>query len=109
MKFENVEPVKIPGLAFRKEVRIAIRQGFRMGKIDRKGYRLLMKAAYAPSQLQAFEDITILQMTGSSQGDEVERTADGKVNREVINWQELRPLLIALLQFFLEYLQDGGV
>jgi hypothetical protein len=102
------EPVEVArGDKFHGGLVKAIRSAQKKGTITRRQALRLRVSLLAPSFRAEAKRLALVQMIFSEDGDQLPRTADGRVDETAINWdglimflEKLLPILLQLLEIF---------
>lgn len=95
---------------FRGQLRGAITDARKLGKIDIRTAVKLQRLTFSPAFVDAAQDLAVTQMVLSGEDpDRIPRTPDGRVDVAGINWDGLGKFLQLLLPFLLEFLKGLGL
>jgi hypothetical protein len=95
---------------FRVQLRKAIRQAARDGKISRREARVLQVASISPAFCEQAKQLAIIQMAASGEADDyLPLDEDGNIDEGRIDWDGLIKFLEALLPLILQLLMAFGV
>lgn len=94
---------------FRRSLLRAAAEARKQGKITARESIRIRVASFSPAFLQHAEDLAVIQMAFSGENDsDIPRDAEGKIQRQSINWEGLTQFLQALLPLILAIIEALG-
>jgi hypothetical protein len=94
---------------FRRSLLRAAAEARKQGKITARESIRIRVASFSPAFLQHAEDLAVIQMAFSGENDsDIPRDAEGRIQRQSINWEGLTQFLQALLPLILAIIEALG-